>query len=377
MPEAKSWFVPQNKKPEKKKKKKRPPVSAAEIKRLLDLENDLRERYPINRLSMGSVIELEKPEVFNSKLREFWLCPQEEACYSSEYYFTLGTYSGEEIQKRLHKIGVTFCDSEEFEEYKIVDKELGLAGKVDLILKLNAVKALGSVKRKEYEEEENPSLLVAEIKQTGSRNYSLWHTYEELPLKYRVQLSLYLYYLKKRGIIDSNNGIFILQNRDNPRDIRVIPYEKEQELVDRAKKVCDSFWTHIRNRTFPEGCEPVSIEKIEEAIEIGCVTGRRWSFASGIPSLLKEKILSKEDCTKDADCPFPEKVDLTISGPGPDSGCRNFQFPKVSIPHDSVEYTIQKDVPGETECDQGDDCCKKQSKPVQGCCPNNSCEKGN
>lgn len=49
-------------------------------------------------------------------------------------------------------------------------------------------------------------------------------------------------------------------------------------------------------------------------------------------------------CFQDAGaCSFPEEFDLTIKGPGPGCGCRNFHFPRVIVTPDSVDYNIALD----------------------------------
>lgn len=53
-------------------------------------------------------------------------------------------------------------------------------------------------------------------------------------------------------------------------------------------------------------------------------------------------------CFQDAGaCAFPEEFDLTIVGPGPGCGCRNFHFPRVIVTPDSVDYTIAVDTTAE------------------------------
>jgi hypothetical protein len=55
-------------------------------------------------------------------------------------------------------------------------------------------------------------------------------------------------------------------------------------------------------------------------------------------------------CFRDpGNCSFPEEFALTVIGPGPGCGCRNFHFPRVVFTPDSVEYNIQRDVPGEIQ----------------------------
>jgi hypothetical protein len=46
-------------------------------------------------------------------------------------------------------------------------------------------------------------------------------------------------------------------------------------------------------------------------------------------------------------CSFPEEFELTICGPGPGCGCRNFTFPRVVITPSTVDLLIQRDNPVE------------------------------
>jgi len=39
---------------------------------------------------------------------------------------------------------------------------------------------------------------------------------------------------------------------------------------------------------------------------------------------------------------LPEDHDLTICGPGPKCGTRNFNFPRTPISPDNIDYTIEK-----------------------------------
>lgn len=54
----------------------------------------------------------------------------------------------------------------------------------------------------------------------------------------------------------------------------------------------------------------------------------------------------KQDATG---CSFPEEFSLTVVGPGPGCGCRNFHFPRVVITPDSVEYIINSEALTELE----------------------------
>jgi hypothetical protein len=51
----------------------------------------------------------------------------------------------------------------------------------------------------------------------------------------------------------------------------------------------------------------------------------------------------------DGACSFPEEYALTIQGPGPGCGCRNFHFPRVVMTPSSVEYLIQRENPVEVQ----------------------------
>jgi hypothetical protein len=46
-------------------------------------------------------------------------------------------------------------------------------------------------------------------------------------------------------------------------------------------------------------------------------------------------------------CTFPEEFSLTVRGPGPGCGCRNFHFPRVVVTPATVEYLIQRETPVE------------------------------
>ena len=44
-------------------------------------------------------------------------------------------------------------------------------------------------------------------------------------------------------------------------------------------------------------------------------------------------------------CSFPEEWALVICGPGPGCGCRIFEFPRVMVMSDTIDYTITKESP--------------------------------
>jgi len=48
-------------------------------------------------------------------------------------------------------------------------------------------------------------------------------------------------------------------------------------------------------------------------------------------------------------CSWPEEFELTVIGPGPGCGCRNFHFPRVVITPDSIEYVINSEALTELE----------------------------
>ena len=55
-------------------------------------------------------------------------------------------------------------------------------------------------------------------------------------------------------------------------------------------------------------------------------------------------------CFQDAGaCSFPEEFSLSIKGPGPGCGCRNFHFPRVIVTPSSVDYTVSLESVAELE----------------------------
>lgn len=66
---------------------------------------------------------------------------------------------------------------------------------------------------------------------------------------------------------------------------------------------------------------------------------------------LKEGLSGQTMCIRQTGlgCSWPEEFALTVVGPGPGCGCRNFHFPRVVITPDSVEYVINSEALTELE----------------------------
>ena len=281
-------------------KRKRPPISGAEIKRLANLNNKVREAYPMKRLGMGDVILLEDDEYMYNKMFDYFNPRDSEINYKSDFYFTAGDVGGYLLQNRLFRAGITFCDPEEnnHKEYKIEDHERGIAGRPDLIMDYDRLKLFGKNTPLTGEELEKaikalPEEIqweVFEIKQAAVAWYKNWTECERLPEKYRCQLSLYIYYLLERGIIKSERGFFIILTRDSPENVRILEFPFDENLVKRAFAIADTFWQRVRNKDFPDvpGLPLISTDEVSQWIESPANEGREWHKLSGIEN--KEKI---------------------------------------------------------------------------------------
>ena len=250
-------------------------ITWAAVDRLANQNPVVREKYPPDRLHMGSIIEMRNKEVFREKLVDWWR-PKltENIDHGLNLYLSYGTLYGDTLQNRLNEVDhITFCDVKPHREYKIIDEDHGLSGRVDLLIDVEAVKLLGAktLKNLEKDEKSPPYYLPLdhiaefhpfEVKQTSEMKYKKWETYLDLPLKYRCQLSLYMHYLNKE------KGGFIINKRDNPTQGKVLNYNVENDLVDEAKNLANEFWRLIRERKMPKGTRQMADEWYNESIQI-------------------------------------------------------------------------------------------------------------
>jgi hypothetical protein len=251
------------------------------IERCLNLKNPVEKKWDMNNLYVGSIGELYKPEAMYDTILKFWDAGSEELTYSSEVYMGSGRISGERIATRLHNAGLTESDADKYKERKVFSEEYGWSGRIDLILDVNKIMYYGK-KTLPAKKPTEKDFKVFEVKETGSQNYTKWNEFHHLPIKYRTQLTIYLYETKKHGVIDSDEGYFLILSRDNPKSFRVLDYKLEQNLLDEAKKNADIFWEHIRNKSVPDGFKPISAEFIDESLEKGRISGRNWNPLSGL-----------------------------------------------------------------------------------------------
>ena len=224
---------------------------------MADLAPVIENRYPTRNVGMGWAIELEKPEEMVQKLIEFWQPTTQVIDYNFGFYIGIGNVLGPNLQNRLYRAGVTYMQGcgPDHKEYKITDPERGIAGRVDCILDMVKMKAWGAKTQKEIKDVP-PEFKPFEIKSTSSNNYRSWEDTNKLPLKYRCQLSMYIKYLNYLDICKGNDGGFIIMSRDTPHSMKVLWYELEEDLIERAYKVTSEFWGYIQDRKFPDWAAP-------------------------------------------------------------------------------------------------------------------------
>jgi len=158
------------------------------------------------------------------------------------FYTSVGTTIGKQVANALHRSGITWNPedtdrNEDYQEFKIVSK-LGINGYVDVLVVLEKLLSLGSKDGKLLPEKDedgeyiwkSQTIRPLEVKSTGTYNYKKWKTWQDLPLEYRSQLSIYCHLLHELEIIDKPEGAFVIIQRDSPT-CRVIWYEVEDELV--------------------------------------------------------------------------------------------------------------------------------------------------
>lgn len=254
-----SWFSSSQPLNKETRKRTRQPITAAEIKRVLELGERWEAPYPQRYLGMGSILELECPFIMLEKIYQYWAPQPRVFDYYSCSYLDQGTLKGDLLQQFLFKAGVTYCNtttSDKFVERPVILEDYGLKGRIDGILDFNKVKAFGSTKGpQEVPEDAKDRWVIMEAKETGDRNYSKWIFPEDLPEKYRCQASLYAHTLPQyedKLVSFEDEVMFLIMNRESPRSIKTIFYKPEKDLVDRALKVSSEFWEHIRSRTKPE-----------------------------------------------------------------------------------------------------------------------------
>jgi len=211
----------------------------------------------------------------------YWACPDTIDPYPKSSYMKQSSVKHKILQDFFHRAGVTFCEDDEHREHKIVCEDYGIAGKIDLIVNFNKLKALGAKTQKEYKPEEKIRWIIGEIKETGSNNYKKWKVASDLSEEYRSQGSIYSYYMDKKGLISFEEEImYILLCRDDPNKFKTIFYKPDMALVNAAFQTADTFWEHIRNRTVPG--KPIQGFKdfTEECIETQ--KDRKWNHLSGV-----------------------------------------------------------------------------------------------
>lgn len=263
-----SWF--QQGQPVKPPKKKKQPIPATMLVRCMNMVSKEQEAREQGMLYMGSVIKLSDPEYMKKALIAYWLPTPSSTSFEKEYYTRIGNVIEDIHVSRLHSLGLTYCDKEIHEEYKIKDEERGLSGRSDVILDIAKLKHYDKLgkndKRLDSEDAPKPHFVVNEVKSTGSYYYKEWGFFERLPEDYLTQFSLYVKYLYERGITDTKEGFFTIYDRDKPTP-KNLWGEMRQDLIDRAYENADNFWEYVRKRTFPGVGPTLNISWIETQIK--------------------------------------------------------------------------------------------------------------
>ncbi len=273
--ESSKWFQAAK---QEKTKVKRAEVPASYLQRLLNYNNVEDTRRYARSLHCGVIGSLDSEQAFYDALVNFWEPQYSELDYKKDFYLNIGTMLGEMFAERLHRVpGLTTCISKDYKEERIQNDEFGYAGYIDFIMDVNTVKHYGKKTRPE-DLPETKDLRVFEMKTTGERNYNKWVDSSELSFKYRCQLSLYIQDQLEKEVVETENGFFILQSRDDPNKHRVMPYTMESTVISKAQEVCTKFWDHVDARTLPSGddIKPVEGFCISKAIDNCNEKGREW-----------------------------------------------------------------------------------------------------
>jgi len=215
------------------------PVTAAEIKRLLEKAKTPGTPYLKERLWLSSiaytnptdfVLNYHKPAPFSM-------------AWTGDLHTKCGDVIHDYIQQALHKMGVLFPQySGKYEEVRIENKEFRISGRIDGLLAKEATKALGAKVGKEVPD--TSELIHLEIKSISADLYKEIRTSADIKYAYRVQAAC------TQKIIDKPGTLFLFVNKSD-MTLKTIWYEGEDYIWEQTKELSRTIFTAIENNTLP------------------------------------------------------------------------------------------------------------------------------
>lgn len=265
------WFLKEEDLKPKKKERVTDPdeklVSTTALTRILAM-SDLYEEGRIKNGLYCSSIGCDQYFDMTKEILDYW-SPKEpkKREYSKEQWTEQSNVKHLLIQEHLHSAKVLhrICDSEgKFKEPRAEFTSHGITGKIDLILpNPEYLSALGAKTPKKLPKIEY--WFASDIKETDSGRIK--GIGSRLSQSYRTQLSLYCdWFHRTHGGHEKKAGFWYL-NRDNPKQFKLIGFEKDQNLIELSKKRAGIFWEHINNKTLPNDDSDSAKEIIEKMIE--------------------------------------------------------------------------------------------------------------
>ena len=282
MSEKSKWFLTEDQlKPKKKDKKARVVdpdkklVTTKGIERILDMSTLTEPGRIKSGLFCSSIACDEYFDMRQEILDYFSPAEPRTRRYLKDMYTRQSNTKHSIIQDHLHSAGVLhpICTDEngDFKEPRAEFPELGLSGKIDLVLPHEGyLTALGAKTPKELPK--ISEYIVVDIKETSTANYV--GIGQRLSQAYRGQLSLYSKFFED-NYGGPKRSAFLYLDRGDPKKFKYFEYTPEPKLLDIVDARAKTFWQHVNEKTLPEGDPGENKEVIEKLIELN-EPDRKW-----------------------------------------------------------------------------------------------------
>lgn len=223
-------------------KRKLAPITAAEIKRILAMNEVVKEPYRQNRLWLSSIFY----NTATDFVLDYWLPKPYKQTWESTFRTMYGDVIHEKIQEYLHAKGALFPQygSGKYREVRIEDPRYKISGKLDGLIPREYVKALGASREKEIPRAEDSELLHFEIKTISSGLYKKISTPADISEGYKSQAAITQRIIKKPGTL-------FLYVDTGSLQMKTLWYEGEDRYWDDACALSDTVFDAIENETLP------------------------------------------------------------------------------------------------------------------------------